>query len=89
VSALRGTGLESLKQAIGRMTSAGLVRLELMVPYDHAGVEADVRSRGRVLELSYDPGGIRIAAEVPRSVAARFEPYQLPDGAAVPTSPSG
>jgi GTP-binding protein HflX len=89
VSALRGTGLESLKQAIGRMTSGGLVRIELMVPYDHAGVEADVRSRGRVLELSYDPGGIRIAAEVPRSVAARFEPYQLPDRAAVPTSPSG
>ena len=80
VSARKGDGLDSLMAALQHVTAEGLVHLELLVPYDHAGLEADIRSRGRVLSREYAEAGIRIVAEVPRSVVARFEPFAVPSG---------
>jgi len=78
VSALTGEGLDSLRLAIERLTSGGLVRIDLLVPYDHAGVEAQLRSRGRVLARTFDAAGIHLTAEVPVSLAPRFATFTEP-----------
>ena len=75
ISARTGAGLESLMEAIERQTQENLTQVTLLVPYDHAGVEAEVREHGRVLRLDYLGEGIRITAEVPANLAARFAAY--------------
>jgi GTP-binding protein HflX len=79
VSALRRQGLDSLLHAIQRVTATELVRLELMIPYEHAGaVEAELRRKGRVLEEAALDTGIRVVAEVPQSATSRFSEYEVP-----------
>jgi GTP-binding protein HflX len=75
VSARSGEGLPRLLETLSRMSQAGLVRMELMVPYSEAGVEAEVLRRGRVLKRDYLADGMRLVAEVPLSDASRFEAY--------------
>jgi GTP-binding protein HflX len=76
VSALTGEGLDSLALAIQRMTEHGLVRIELKVPYEHGGVEAEVRERGRVLSRTYADDGLGLVIEVPVAQAARFQRWR-------------
>jgi GTP-binding protein HflX len=78
ISARTGDGLPSLLEAIERQARSNLVELELLVPYDHAGVESDVREHGRVLRLDYLEEGIRMAAEVPSNLAGRFAAFVEP-----------
>src|SRR5258708_2833865 len=75
ISARTGLGLPVLLEAIERQTRLNLVELDLLVPYDHAGVESDLRQHGRVLKLDYVEEGIRIAAEVPGNLAPRFAEF--------------
>jgi GTP-binding protein HflX len=75
ISARTSDGLPNLLEAIERQARSNLVELELLVPYDHAGVEADVREHGRVLRLDYAEAGIRMLAEVPSNLAARFDAF--------------
>src|SRR5258708_33317797 len=70
-----GLGLRGLLEAIERQTRLNLVELDLLVPYDHAGVEAELRQHGRVLKLDYVEDGIRIVAEVPGNLAPRFAEF--------------
>ena len=90
ISARTGAGLESLMQAIERTTQEHLVRLDLLVPYDQAGVEAEVREHGRVLSCDYLGEGIRIEAEVPGNLAGRFAAYvENANGVAKSEPPGG
>jgi GTP-binding protein HflX len=75
ISARTGAGIESLMQAIERATQVNLVHVDLLVPYDQAGVEAEVREHGRVISRDYLGEGIRIEAEVPANLAGRFAAY--------------
>jgi GTP-binding protein HflX len=73
VSGMTGAGTGSLMEAVQRMTEGGLVRLDLLVPYDKAGVESELRERGRVLSRDYMEEGIRLTAEVPARLAPRYQ----------------
>ena len=75
VSARRGQGLDRLLEALERLSQEGLVRLDLLLPYDHAGLESEVLKRGRVLKREYLNEGTHLVAEVPASDASRFEAY--------------
>ena len=82
ISARTGEGIDSLLQAVERLTQAGMVRVELLVPYDHSGVEAELRERGRVLALEYEGEGISLVAEVPRYMVSRYGRFRRPEAAA-------
>jgi GTP-binding protein HflX len=82
ISAGTGEGLTRLLETLSRMSQAGLVRLELLVPYSRAGVEAEVLRRGRVLKRDYLADGLHLVAEVLASDAGRFESYAV-------TAPAG
>jgi hypothetical protein len=56
-----------------------MVRVELLVPYDHSEVEGELRERGRVLELDYEGDGISVIAEVPRFMASRYGRFLRPE----------
>ncbi|MFY9615048.1 MAG: GTPase HflX [Candidatus Dormiibacterota bacterium] len=81
ISAKTGEGLPRLLETLARLSEAGLVRLDLMVPYSEAGVEAEVLRRGRVLKRDYLADGMRLVAEVLSSDAGRFEDYVVAEPA--------
>jgi len=79
VSALRKDRLDSLLHAIVRVTATDLVRMELVIPYEHAGaLESELHDKGRVLEKTPLDSGVRVVAELPRSAALRFNDYAVP-----------
>jgi GTP-binding protein HflX len=75
ISARTRRGMDKLLAAIERLSRLELVRMDLFVPYDRAGIEAEVLRTGRVLKREYLGDGLRLVAEVPTSDAGRFEPY--------------
>ena len=79
ISAKTGEGIGSLMEAVERLAQAGMVRVELLVPYDHSEVEGELRERGRVLELDYEGDGISVIAEVPRFMASRYGRFLRPE----------
>ena len=72
ISARTGEGIDSLLEAVERLTQEGMVHLELLVPYDSAAVESELRERGRVIQVDYEGDGISLVAEVPRHLAGRY-----------------
>ncbi|MEA2645742.1 MAG: GTPase [Chloroflexota bacterium] len=75
VSARTGKGMDRLLAAIERLTRDGLVQLDLLLPYDQAGLESEVLKRGRVLKREYLNEGTHLVAEVPSSDAPRFRDF--------------
>ena len=75
ISAQTGEGLPRLLETLARLSEQGLFRLDLMVPYSRAGVEAEVLKRGRVLKRDYLAEGMRLVVEVPASDVSRFQDY--------------
>jgi GTP-binding protein HflX len=78
VSARTGAGLPGLLAAIERQAQEGMVRVDLVLPYDRSGLESELRQRGHVLHLEYTDDGISVLAEVPVGVAGRFAEYRRP-----------
>jgi GTP-binding protein HflX len=76
ISARTGEGIGTLLEAVERVTQAGMVRVDLLLPYDQAGLESELRDRGRVLEREYEDQGISVSAEVPAGLAARYERFR-------------
>jgi GTP-binding protein HflX len=86
ISARTRQGLPRLLETLERVSQVGLVRLELLIPYDRAGAEAEVLRRGRVLRRDYGANGLRLTAEVPSSETGRFEAYAVTQESAAPRS---
>ena len=82
VSARTGEGIESLLAAVDRQVQKGMVRVDLLLPYEQSGLESDLRERGHILELDYRDEGISVIAEVPEGIAGRFAQYRRPKAAA-------
>ena len=84
VSARTGEGMGSLLEAVERLTQEGMIRVELLLPYDQAGLESELRERGRVVQLDYEDAGISVTAEVSAGMAGRYARYQRPPVKAAP-----
>ena len=82
VSARNGAGVGSLLAAVDRQAQQGLVRVDLVLPYEQSGLESDLRERGHVLELDYTDEGISVVAEVPAGLAGRLARYRRPTATA-------
>ena len=67
ISALTGQGLDRLQEVLQDLLQRQKVYLDRVIPYAQAGEAARVRKYGTVLEESYEDGGIRIRAYVPKS----------------------
>ncbi|MDO4565840.1 MAG: GTPase HflX [Oscillospiraceae bacterium] len=82
VSAKTGEGLDKLKAAISAALSERVVRCELRLPFEKAGLAALLRERGNVLKEEYKADGLYITATVERALYPRFEEYLLDRGSA-------
>ncbi|HEY8739140.1 MAG TPA: GTPase HflX [Candidatus Dormibacteraeota bacterium] len=78
ISVRTGEGMDALLAAVERLTQEGMVRVDLLLPYDQAGLESELRERGRVLQLDYEDAGISITAEVSAGMAGRYARFRRP-----------
>ncbi|MDQ6749081.1 MAG: 50S ribosome-binding GTPase, partial [Candidatus Dormibacteraeota bacterium] len=82
ISARTGEGIPALLEAVERLTQEGLVRVELLLPYEQSGLESELRERGQVLQLVYGDDGINVVAELSVGMAGRYERFRRPIKAA-------
>jgi GTPase len=75
ISALRGSGLDVLGDAIDGSTADRYVALEVLVPYGREGVLQDLRQYGGLETVEYREQGTYARGRAPREAAHRFRPY--------------
>lgn len=73
VSAKKGTGIPSLLQAIEDKIKENQVLVETVLSYRHAGLLADIRTHGQLLEEDYREDGIFIRAYLRPQEAAQIK----------------
>jgi GTP-binding protein HflX len=77
ISALTGTGLDAMGDAVEHATDDRFVPLEVLVPYGREGVLRELRQLGGVERVEYTERGTYVRGRAPREVAHRFEPFSL------------
>lgn len=75
VSALTGQGLDELRKKLADILSAGVKTLDLMLPYDRAGVLDILHRECKVLETEYGEGGIAVKVVCPAGVYGKVREY--------------
>ena len=76
LSAREGWGLDRLVEAVARALTPTQTRMTLLLPYDRAGLLAEVRRDGKVFSEEYLPEGIRADALVDEKVAHLVARYR-------------
>jgi GTP-binding protein HflX len=76
ISALRGSGLDALGDAIDAATGDRYVALEVLIPYGREGMLQELRQYGGLERVEYRERGTYVRGRAPRELAHRFQPYQ-------------
>lgn len=76
VSALKGDGLQELKERVRDFFRSRLVSVELLLPYGDGRVIGDIYRVGSEVELKNLEDGVAVRARLPREEAARFNRYR-------------
>jgi GTP-binding protein HflX len=71
VSALRGEGIEQLRELIADALRAELIEVDVVVPYERGELVARARSAGDV-EERYEEGGVRVSGHLPAAIASEM-----------------
>lgn len=65
ISAKQGEGLDCLLEKLDTLLNAGLVSIEIVIPYDEAGKIQQIREHGKLETEEYREDGIFVRASVP------------------------
>lgn len=68
ISARSRQGLDELKELLERILREDQIYIERLYPYEKAGIIAQIRSFGEVMEEEYLPEGIAVKAYVPMEI---------------------
>jgi GTP-binding protein HflX len=77
VSALRGTGLDHLRDVLADQLRHRHQRMHLRVPHTEGRLLASLRNLGSVFALSYEDEATVLDVAVPPRLAAACEPYRI------------
>lgn len=86
VSALTGSGLEALLEAVERTARQRLVRVRVEIPYGQSGLRSRVFAQGSVERFVDGERGTYLEAHVPAALAAALAPYRATPAGASPAS---
>ena len=76
ISALRGEGIDNLLNAIAANLPETARRMKLLIPYDKAGITAQLRQSGKVFSEEYIENGIAVDALVDRMLIKQMSQYE-------------
>lgn len=77
ISALKNEGIDELLRAISRNLPQTSKRMKLLLPYDKAGLSAQIRENGKVFSEEYTENGILIDALVDVTLISRLSEYAV------------
>ena len=72
VSATTGEGIEELLLAIEADLPHLMEEIDVLLPYSRGDLLSRVHSQGDVISIEHEPGGTRLRARVPRSLAGEL-----------------
>jgi GTP-binding protein HflX len=75
-SALKGRGLEELREAIGQALSETLVEMTLLIPYAQGDVLSTVHEMGVVENETHTERGVEVTVRVPPRAVGRLEAFR-------------
>ncbi|MFW5689374.1 MAG: GTPase HflX [Spirochaetota bacterium] len=76
VSAVTGTGLDELREAIRDVVSTTFARIDVAIPHARYDLAALIHRTGRVLEERHAGASVNISAEVPERTRKLVEEYR-------------
>jgi len=77
VSAMDGTGIESLLTHVAASIPPPEIEAELLIPYERGDVVAALHAAGAVLSEQFSPEGTRVRARLREDQAGRLEQYRV------------
>jgi GTP-binding protein HflX len=77
VSALTGEGIDDLTERIEEEFARTLQPVELFIPYEEGARLAELHEIAGDLEREEMADGVRVAARLPATIAARYSPYAV------------
>ncbi len=77
ISAVTGEGLDTLEQRIEEEFARTLQDVELLIPYNAGARLAELHEVAGDLEREDTPDGVRVMAQLPAAVAARYQDLAL------------
>lgn len=75
ISALKNEGIDELLRTVSRNLPQTSKRMKLLLPYDKAGLSAQIRENGKVFSEEYTENGILLDALVDVTLISRVEGY--------------
>ena len=75
ISAKDGIGLETLLQKIALNLPETHKHLQMILPYDKAGLASEIRINGKVLEEEYRAEGVFLDAQVDIKICHKVQDY--------------
>ena len=72
ISAIHGTGISGLLDAIARQLSKAMVHINICVPYDRGDIVGEIHRTGSVLQEEFSDQGTLIEALVPPALSSRI-----------------
>jgi len=75
LSAFQGKGIDKLRDRLGKELDSYSVRVELKIPYQNARLLSRLHGGARITSERYENDGIRVDAELPRSIAHSLRRY--------------
>ena len=77
ISAKTGTGVDRMLELIAKNLPESAKRMKLLVPYDKAGLLAEIRTLGKVISEEYTESGIEADALVDVSLVHKAEEFAV------------
>lgn len=77
ISALHGSGLQELLQAIEENLPIKMQVVDLLLPFAQAGLAARIRKEGEIQKEEYVAEGLALTASIPPELLAAVEPYRV------------
>ena len=77
ISALNNQGIDELLDALARNLPQTAKRMTLLLPYDKAGLSAQIRERGKVFSEEFTENGVKLDALVDISLIKQAEQFSI------------
>ena len=77
ISAKKGTGIEALLQAIEDNLPVRMQRVSLLLPFDKAGLAAEIRKSGTLFSEEYTADGLALTALVDEKLYAKVKEFSV------------
>jgi GTP-binding protein HflX len=77
VSALKGIGLENLREKIAQVLAESMHTVQVLIPYNRTELVELFHRRGRVAREEHTPEGTLLTGRLPRALSGYYSPYSV------------